>query len=237
MAENIIETTPKLNPLTAVTPLSKTLAIILFISLPFLGFYLGIIYQSSLITLSQPSNLNVPPDPSQSRAVFSDLSRQSTPLASAKETANWKTYTNQKFGFSLKYPNTWNEGDRKVEVGDVVVLTPAPVELMGYQIQAVYIQVISNPKHLTSMGYYDQVLKPSQAGSVCTNPLINTNVPTSLKNLDATIIEGTCGVLSQGPRMVVATKDNYIVGISSSFIDKVDNNLIYQILSTFKFLD
>ncbi len=36
--------------LTKVTPLSKTLALILFILLPFLGFYLGVKYQSSLVT-------------------------------------------------------------------------------------------------------------------------------------------------------------------------------------------
>jgi len=27
--------------------------------------------------------------------------------ATADETANWKTYTNDKYGFSFKYPNTW----------------------------------------------------------------------------------------------------------------------------------
>ena len=149
-------------------------------------------------------------------------------------TANWKTYVNRELGFSLKYPNNWNQGDKNVVEGNIVVLTPAPVEQIGYQVQAVYIQVRNNSKHLTSIEYYNQVLKPFQAGSVCTNPLINTNVPSALKNLNVTIIEGMCGVLSQGPRMVV-DKDNYIVDVSSSFTDKVDSNLIYQILSTFKF--
>lgn len=152
------------------------------------------------------------------------------------ETENWKTYVNRELGFSLKYPNNWNQGDKNVVEGNIVVLTPAPVEQIGYQVQAVYIQVHNNSKHLTSMEYYNQVLKPFQGGSVCTNPLINTNVPPALKNLNVTIIEGMCGVLSQGPRMVV-DKDNYIVDVSSSFTDKVDSNLIYQILSTFKFVD
>lgn len=36
--------------LTTVTPLSKALAVILFITLPFIGFFLGVKYQSSLNT-------------------------------------------------------------------------------------------------------------------------------------------------------------------------------------------
>lgn len=158
-----------------------------------------------------------------------------TPITNSP-TADWKTYTNQEPGFSIDYPNAWNRGDKKTADGYVVVLTPASVDKIGFQVQAVYIRVQNNTKHITSKEYYTEVLKPFQVGSVCTNPLINTNVPSSLKNLDITIIEGMCGVLSQGPRMIV-TRDNYLVDVSSSFIDQVDNNLIYQILATFKFID
>lgn len=39
--------------------------------------------------------------------------------ATADETANWKTYTNQTFGYSIKYPATWSEKQSKVLEGGV----------------------------------------------------------------------------------------------------------------------
>lgn len=56
MEENIVTQTPKPNPLTTVTPLSKTLALILFIALPFLGFYLGMRYQKLVTFQSAATN-------------------------------------------------------------------------------------------------------------------------------------------------------------------------------------
>jgi len=150
--------------------------------------------------------------------------------------ASWKTYTNTELNYSLKYPNTWNQGEQKLTTEKMIVLTPSSVNQIGYQIQAVYIRAQINTNNLTSFEYYNQNIKPGQEGSVCTNPLINSNIPTSLRNLDVTIIEGTCGVLGQGPRTIIA-HDGRIIDISSSFVEEIDNNLIYQILSTFKFLD
>lgn len=70
--------------LITVTPLSKTLALILFIALPFLGFYFGFNYQSN----SKLVNHN----------------QQSSPLPTPDETVDWKTYTGTSFGYSFKYP-------------------------------------------------------------------------------------------------------------------------------------
>lgn len=149
-------------------------------------------------------------------------------------TPNWKTYTNHSIGFSLKYPENWNLAFRKVQNEDIDIIAPEEVDKLelGYQSQAVYIQIHKNPTNLTSREYFDQVIRPSQAGSVCTDFSINTHIPDSLKNKDITIIEGLCGVLNQGPRTII-TKSNSIIDISSSFIDKVDNNLIYQIIATY----
>lgn len=47
---------PKPNPYTTVTPLSKALALVLFISLPFLGFYLGFKYQNQFSTISNTNS-------------------------------------------------------------------------------------------------------------------------------------------------------------------------------------
>jgi hypothetical protein len=57
-----------------VTPLSKTVALILVVALPFAGFYAGRLYEQSL-----PNTLTVAP-------------------------SGWKTYTNDKLWFSFSYP-------------------------------------------------------------------------------------------------------------------------------------
>lgn len=46
---------------TTVTPLSKTIALILFISLPFIGFYLGMQYQKGLEVVLQNDVIYQPP--------------------------------------------------------------------------------------------------------------------------------------------------------------------------------
>ena len=58
-----IPVTPKPNPFTTVTPLSKALALILFIALPFLGYYLGMKYQAVLPNNQQLANGAVPTTP------------------------------------------------------------------------------------------------------------------------------------------------------------------------------
>jgi hypothetical protein len=50
--------------LMVVTPLSKTLAIILFIMLPFIGFLFGVQYQQSLSFLERQENAVYMPTPS-----------------------------------------------------------------------------------------------------------------------------------------------------------------------------
>ena len=78
---------------TTVTPLSKTLAMVFFILLPFLGFYVGMLYQkqADIVTqfVIQPQNA-----PSPSLSALSSMS-------------DWKTYTNQKIGLRFKYPSSY----------------------------------------------------------------------------------------------------------------------------------
>jgi len=207
---------------TSVTPLSKFLAFILFITLPFVGFYLGIKYQKSVTPTYVPEGLTVQP---------SSVSPTLSPVP------GWKMYRNEFIGLSMGYPGDWNSAKWPSRyVIDSTALSPAPVESldMGFQVQAVVVSVVDNPKHLTSREYFDQVIRPSQEGSTCTEFLINSNVPDSLKNQDATIIEGLCGIMFEGPRLLVG-KSGYMVSISSGFIDKVDSDLIYQMFSTIEF--
>ena len=73
----MLETPPtvKTNPLTTVTPFSKALASIIFVALPFLGFYLGVTYQKALsrsstpVTAAPPRTAGQPTTPRPNAAV------------------------------------------------------------------------------------------------------------------------------------------------------------------------
>lgn len=80
---------------TTVTPLSKTIALILFAFLPLISFFFGIRYQQRLDQALPVQNQ--PPAQIIERIVYQPLLSTST----------WKTYTNTKAGVSFKYPSTW----------------------------------------------------------------------------------------------------------------------------------
>lgn len=77
-----------------ITPLSKYLAMVLFIALPFIGFVLGMKYQKTI-----DSSLKMV-DSKQIDAV--NTSTTPTPLMT-----NWKTYISKKHGFEVQYPSSW----------------------------------------------------------------------------------------------------------------------------------
>jgi hypothetical protein len=85
--------------LFTITTFSKLLAMILFIALPFLGFYLGMQYQQK-VTITTP--------------VVSEVQKTAIPtptpivLVSPLESSSWNTYTNNKIGFQIKYPLTFD---------------------------------------------------------------------------------------------------------------------------------
>ena len=111
--------------ITTVTPLSKYLAMILFITLPFIGFFLGIRYQQ---TIPPETILKTYPTPTpKSGCYYIENSEAAcpkkdcgkilicptpTPIAiptvDPSITANWKTYTNTTFGYSIKIPNKYD---------------------------------------------------------------------------------------------------------------------------------
>ncbi|MEK7573362.1 MAG: PsbP-related protein [Patescibacteria group bacterium] len=82
--------------LTTVTTFSKILALFLFILLPFAGFYVGYKYRAGTY-VPTPINLYNP---------------TSVPTPTIDMT-NWKTYTNNKLGFSIKYPQDFRIENNK----------------------------------------------------------------------------------------------------------------------------
>lgn len=95
--------------LTTVTPLSKLLAMILFLGLPFLGFYLGMQYQQRVTVITPTTSvvqktITLNPTP----LLNTNTANNSSPTIDP--TANWKTYNSPDNAFALKYPNdsNWN---------------------------------------------------------------------------------------------------------------------------------
>ncbi len=75
---------------TTVTLFSKTIALILFIFLPFIGYWVGVNYQQSL-DLNQNSNNAV-------------VNKRVVNANSSIDTSNWQTYTNNQYSFMFNYP-------------------------------------------------------------------------------------------------------------------------------------
>lgn len=72
-----------------VTPFSKYLAMVLFIALPFVGFVIGMKYQSFLDNSYRTSPI---------------VEIQSSDSLKKIDVSSWKVYANKKYYFSFKYP-------------------------------------------------------------------------------------------------------------------------------------
>ncbi|MCL5411733.1 MAG: hypothetical protein M1150_03265 [Patescibacteria group bacterium] len=83
--------------LTTITATSKTLAAIVFVSLPFIAFFAGNYYQASVTLKSTDTNVVSTPKTSTSSA---------NTVSTSSATADWRTYSNSTYGLSFKYPTT-----------------------------------------------------------------------------------------------------------------------------------
>ncbi|MEK7517528.1 MAG: hypothetical protein AAB583_03180 [Patescibacteria group bacterium] len=80
--------------LTTITRLSKSLAVIVFLAFPFIGFFLGLRFQEMLYL-------------AKGQEMEANLSINRSPTPAIDETASWKTFTNTKYQYSIKYPSDW----------------------------------------------------------------------------------------------------------------------------------
>ncbi|MBI2599698.1 hypothetical protein HYW43_02130 [Candidatus Daviesbacteria bacterium] len=158
----------------------------------------------------------------------------------ADETISWKTYIDEVNKLSLKYPERWHEEAIEGVYGSVAFLTPVLGDTRGMQAPGIFINVVRNENKLSSEEYVNKVTIPYQKGSVCENSIKTiSEIQNPLKDLDVTILEGLCGVLEQGPYMVIARGQDIII-LSSSFtsqVSKGDRDLVYSIYKTFRLLD
>jgi hypothetical protein len=122
---------------TTVTTLSKTLAMLLFIALPFIGFQMGREYQKKI----------TPP--------IADTNIVSVPTQSPN--ANWKTYTSKDKSFSFQYPASWKE-DLNEPGSEVVLSAPprpecAPPHACGGGLDGLSVSIHANPNTVSLQSF------------------------------------------------------------------------------------
>lgn len=169
----------------------------------------------------------------------SKLNPQPTPTSTSDETANWKTYTNKKYGFSFKYPSNWVENEGKIEeklgVNGVNALTQ----------KGIAVEVYENSGKLSALEFLDTIfykdyneeglkgLKEIYMKQYQENSYLE---PIAIDGKSATYIEQlTIPSGSKGSGVWVAVKNNgfFLRGYPTEGTDEI----FKQILSTVKFLD
>jgi hypothetical protein len=95
--------------LTTVTPLSKIIAMILFILLPFVGFYMGMKYQEKTniapVVIDVNKSVNLTPTPTAAPFLVYPITQTNLKM----DTLNWKTYslTAYPIKYLIKFPPDW----------------------------------------------------------------------------------------------------------------------------------
>lgn len=152
----------------------------------------------------------------------------------ARETANWKTYTDSANGFLFKYPNNWNQVEMATHQIAISPSIPQPFDPSKvFSLSGILITVTSdNDKILDSTQYVNQMVIPVNTYSK------NAKITQKLSNIDGVIVEGITGAASgqpSGPSAYI-TKGTKImrIDLDSTGIENA-RDVFDKILSTFKF--
>lgn len=106
----------KQSPLHTVTPLSRYLAMLLFIILPFLGGWVGYTHAPEKIVKNEKIAVIEFPDTSVTGLTDTNSHNQSAistnyivvdSLPDTESVTGWKTYRNQEFGFEISFPTSF----------------------------------------------------------------------------------------------------------------------------------
>lgn len=233
---------------TTVTPFSKILALILFISFPIFGFVFGMKYQSTVDksneelysniqsnaikpTLSNlpamtPSNLPsvLPSDSIKNSSSSSNISNTSVTIPKG-----WITYTNVKYGYSISYPPSVIYKYTGANDDPKFVYFPAK-DAYYISEQSVQINVGENPNHLSLS---DWLKLPTTIHDYMQT---YDQIPQEVKIGNITWITSKNGLLSLPPNIeykwITLYKDKVFL-VSNEAIP--DEKVFEQILSTFTF--
>ena len=119
-----------------VTSFTKVLAAVLFIALPFFGFYLGMQYQNTVTPSEDQTSVNIVKP--KNNTVVVDKVPVATQTADMRD---WKIYQDTKLGIYINYPQEWkiketsynglNETKLLGSQGEIVIIK-GNSNLLGY---------------------------------------------------------------------------------------------------------
>ena len=124
--------------LTTVTPLSKYLAMVVFLALPFIGFFMGVRYQEMLDLGKRQQtedNLTIPRTPTPTQRTVASIDWQGLIIGKYMRTNNY-----------IKASNNWS-------IGAEMENKQSNVSLMDYIKSLSYISLPISQKQLTINGY------------------------------------------------------------------------------------
>jgi|SRR3989344_1463774 len=145
------------------------------------------------------------------------------PTPTPDPTANWKTYTNQTYGFTIKYPPTFSIEDVSSKSPPFSIFikdTTIQVPFEGGTMINPYILVDIKPEKLSLDDY------------LATYPNLKVQEKKTINGTVFTKVEVTMGITQ--PPMYLASINGNILGISNFYLNE---QTFDQIFSTFKFTD
>lgn len=179
---------------------------------------------------------------SQQQPAISQTTQSVTPVPTAQfdPTANWKTYTNSKYGYSFKFPDNWY----LKEFGDIVRVDSQPLQNDQMGMGPFYSGYIGiGPKFISSEQFDVQVSDP-----VGTKKYQGTSkdVPYIEKIKDLTIGGKPAAQMTEiipnqpttqsGGWYEIQINKSTVLAISTGATDPTKLQVFKQLLSTFKFL-
>lgn len=153
--------------------------------------------------------------PSASPSAFPTMD---TSNLSKIDTSNWKTYTNQKFGISLKYPNTLKIPTKNADDNEIVGFLP--VNAADNISPVIDIRILDNPNNLSIQAYNEQY-KDSANPSLVWDDLSKAKV-TTVGGKQAYFLE-----LSQcDPELC----DRYLIPLQNKIIEVYRLSGVYNVI-------
>lgn len=201
--------------LTTVTPISKFLAMLLFITLPFAGFYLGMQYgkisTTSTIYLAKNKGLAIQPPISPT-------------LSSIP--SSWKTFTNTQFHYSFRYPEDYIVGTSHDPMG-VYETTITNVASGDFA---------SGKRNVEDKDVFNMVIVNPYSTDTTLSQIKETH---KLQNVQPYTIDGEPAIIIPSPLVVSVimahNQKEYSFNLGSG--NSIYKDYFYQILSTLKFTD
>lgn len=155
-------------------------------------------------------------------------------------TLNWKTYTNTKYGFEIKYPTDWYVTDLSSLNHYLLALNPqtrqipsdTPVNRDGDYKGYIEITISPNPAKLSLQSFYDGTKHENlYSKDVATNGVEKI---ITMNKIEGTLFKGVSGL---GIYNIASFGlDNNIVEVQDNSQKPYDSNSIFaRIISTFKF--